>query len=121
MVKMLIFDDFLFEPITFVDLPWSARELLNRGYIQLPIYQPFDYTPGKIDEFVEYHNIVLKIEPFRRSHPQYGIQESLLAFTSKDKLARLLIPSWLPGQKDAVNELMLQNDHLTELIMEVLR
>jgi len=124
MVKILIFDDFLFEPITFVDVPMSGQALLERRFIRLPYYPQEEYDPSvhkRPSERIEFHVIDIKIEPFRRMHERYGMQESLLGFTSRDDLARLLIPSWLPGQKGAVNELMTQNDRLTEMIMRVLR
>jgi len=123
MVKILIFDDFLFEPITFVDVPFRGFELLERKWICLPVYPQgyYDFKPMTTPQSIEFNTIDIRIERFRRDHEAYGIQESLLGFTSRDDLARLLIPSWLPGQKGAVNELMMQNDRLTEMIMRVLR
>lgn len=123
-MRVVIYDDEDMEPITVIELRGlTARDLRQRGMIwRVPVPEPINFSmPIEEPATMQTMRIVdLEFEPMRRRTRDGREQESLICFTKAADLAMLLNPSWLPGQRSAVNYLQDQNDRLTDMLMRVI-
>lgn len=127
-MRFVIYDDESLEPITVLDLPftnsWMDERIRNHGYRwRMPV--PADMYYGAVafhdpePECVPIRIVDLEFEPFVRNTRRHGEQRAWFCFTRAADLAMLLNPTWLPGQRRAVDYLMEQNDALTRMLMRV--
>jgi hypothetical protein len=123
-VKIVIYDDEMLEPITFINLRGVDRcEIEKRGMIlrvAIPKPLPLRYEPTAPAMLEELEAIDLYFERFRRNTRKHGEQETIMCFTSAVDLAVRLKPDWMLGQRSAVDYLQSQNDRLTDMLMKVL-
>lgn len=119
--RLLIFDDFTFEPLTFVRSPFDEQELYARRRIRLAV-------PPSLTTKDEYHigttqvkmDIVdIDIELFVRN--RHGVEQaSVIGFTKQEELAKLLVPEWFPGQQRAVDAILDRQEFLEELFLQAI-
>lgn len=128
-MRFVVYDDETLEPITVLNLPFTDRDMNQRMRIcgqrlRVPVMPLLSAASFRMEEnppICEDLKVVdLEFELFVRNSPRHGRQESWTCFTQATELAMLLQPDWLPGQRNAVNYLMEQNDALTRMLMRAL-
>jgi len=118
--SLLIFDDQTFEPITLVRVPWSRAELYERRFIRLAVPESLRATITTTSE--EWSQMCMKIvnieiELFVRNRHNVE-QRSIIGFTRQEELAAFLVPDWLPGQRDAIDAILDQQEQLERLLLK---
>lgn len=116
--RLLIFDDYTFNPLTFVRVPCSEQELYDRRMFK--IAPPVTLLPREVtDDNVAQLTmdvVDIRIEPFVRRRGRVE-QVSIVGFTNETRLAKLLVPEWLPGQSRAVDAILDRQEVLEEMLV----
>jgi hypothetical protein len=124
-MRFVIYDDATLEPITVVNIPgFTERDIEDHG-CRYRLVVPSMVTPRKVHDRMPIEEIMrivdLKFEPIMRANVvTKTVQRSWMCFTKQDELALLLMPSWLPGQRGAIDEIQKQNDGLTNMLIQLL-
>lgn len=123
-MRIVIYDDESFEAVTVINLPGlTNRDIASRGRRWRLAVPPPPMAMCEISKVAPIHEpfgmeiVELEFEPLARQSARHGRQEHWLCFTRAAELAMKLNPTWLPGQRPAIDELQRQSDRLTEMLL----
>lgn len=108
-----------FEPITIIDLPmWALEHGARLGSVNVALLEeikPREYVRSK--EPIESVARKVRLEFMSLRLPD---KHTWFIVTDDEEVALLLKPSWLPGQRRAVNKYEKWNRELADSLMRVL-
>ncbi len=111
-----------FEPITIIDLPmWALEHGERLRYVGVEVMDPISDThllplePPEPLPLLQARRVNLEFHPIRMPD-----KRSWLITVDDDVLALKLKPSWLPGQRGAINEYERTTRNLSRMLIDVL-
>lgn len=120
-MNVVIYTDDL-EPITIIDLPIDfCRMGYERRFVRVAVPMPISVMLETDPLSLEVHIVTLKFDKLMKRNKQGQVIESWIITTDDEVLALKLKPSWLPGQRGAINDYERAIDSLSNALLSTLR
>lgn len=120
-MNVVIYTDDL-EPITIIDLPIDfCRMGYERRFVRVAVMMPISVMLETDPMLLEDYIVTLKFDKLKKSNKRGEMIESWIITTDDEVLALKLKPSWLPGQRGAINDYERVIDSLSNALLSTLR
>lgn len=107
------------EPITIIDLPmWALDHGERLGGVNVAVMDATQLEPVNPTDPVPPANFAIVRMAFHRL--RFYDKQSWIITVDNDELALKLKPSWLPGQRGAINEYQRITSELSRVLLDVL-
>lgn len=109
------------EPITVIDLPlWALEYGEQRRYVQVELMDPVPWPPHPVGQLVAVDHLTARRVTIEFVPIHLRGKRSWLAMVDDEVLALNLKPSWLPGQRGAINQYERTARDLASTLLNVL-